>query len=100
MLWAFRKAEQVVRLFTVGLSFQVLVAVSTDRNDHPHAVSRHANVEAPLAAFDIQDCFFLSNLPRLAVVESADVSDSFMGVISIRFVDAFYLVRICHFIDF
>ena len=95
-LGAFRKTQQVIRLLTVSFGFQVFVSVAARRHLDPNAIPCHANEEAPFAALDALDGRFLGYLPRLSVVEPADVFDAFVRVVPVSFIDAFYLICIRH----
>jgi hypothetical protein len=55
--------------------------------------------KAPLSALDTQYCFLLGYLPRFPIVESADVFDAFVRIVSVGFVDAFNLEYIHHLIS-
>jgi hypothetical protein len=64
-----------------------------DRNNHFYVADSNSNVKLPPAAFDTLNRFMLCNSPSLTVVvDAANVRDSFVGVRSIGFVDAEYLI--------
>ena len=67
-LWAaFRQAEEVVGLLAIGLRLQVLVAVTTDGNDHLCNVSTSTHIEGPLPALDPGNGVLLAESPRSPV---------------------------------
>src|SRR5574337_1975957 len=94
---ALRQAEQIVRLFAVGLGLEVLVAVATGRNDHPYGTPATRHVERPLPALDTCDGFRLAELPARTVrVDAANVGDALMRIGTVTLVDALDLDIVCH----
>jgi hypothetical protein len=72
------------------------VAEAADRHDDRHGSACDAHEEGPLPAIDTGDGLLLGEFPTLAVVQSSDAQDAFVGVLSVRFVDALNLDQVCH----
>jgi hypothetical protein len=97
---ALGEAQQVVGLFTVSLGLEVAVAEAADRHDDRYGLACDAHEEGPLPAIYTGDGLLLVEFPTLAVVESSDAQDAFVGVLSVRFLDALNLDQICHWFLF
>jgi hypothetical protein len=66
-------------------------------HDHIDGMAALAHIETPLMSLDSLDGRGLGNFPPVAVgTDSADVTDSFMGTGSVRFVDASDAMTCCH----
>ncbi len=96
MLWAFRQAEQIVRLLAIGFSLKVFVAEPAHCHNHIHRSAVYHYVKGPLTGLNSGDSVFLFQFPPGPItVQAADVGDSLVNVHAITFVDALDSYSIC-----
>ena len=86
-LRAFRQAEQVVGLLSVVLRLEVFVT-QTGGHDDAGRFTTGTHKEGKFLAFNTGDCLGLRHLPTLVAVDPADVFNTIMRVLAVRFVDA------------
>src|SRR6185312_1847500 len=90
---ALRQAEQIVGLLAISFRFQILVAVSADRDDDTYRVAAAMHVKRPLATFDARNGLGLAKAPASTVrIDTADAKDPLMRVVAVALVDAFDLI--------
>lgn len=88
-----REAEKIIRLITVSLSFYVLIAIPTYGDDDSYVMPMFAYVEHPFAALNAGNGILLGDLPSRAIgIQSSNMSDALVGVLSISLSYAFNLV--------
>jgi len=65
-------------------------------NDDIDGMSTFRNIEGPLAGFNTGNGLGLGQLPSRAPVDSADMTNSFVWVLSMSLIDTLYSMRCCH----
>ena len=81
-LRALRKTEEVVRLVAVCLRLQVFMAIVGGYN-YPNGSPVNADEELPLVGFYSGNGLGFGHFPWLAIVDSTNVVDAFVEVLSI-----------------
>lgn len=100
-LRALGECEEVVRVLAIRDRLEVLVPVSTDRDDHVNGVAVLGHVEGPLVDLNALNSFLLGKAPPRAIrVDAAHLVDPVMRIVPIRLVDAPDLMSCCHFRPF
>jgi hypothetical protein len=92
-----RQTKKIVRLISIVLCLEVLVAIGARRDDDPDGRPADGYVKRPLAGFDALDRLALRYLPARSIrVRAAYVQDPLVGVVPIALINTFYLVRVWH----
>jgi hypothetical protein len=96
-LSALGKAEQIVWLLTIVLCLQIFVSELADGHNHVGSATATARKELPLPTLNPRDRRLLSQFPGTTIaIATTDMSNAFVGICTITFVDAENLKSICH----
>ena len=81
---ALHQAQQIVRIFSIRRSLDVLVAKAALGDDNIDAVPFHFNKEAPLSEFNPANGLFLCDSPTATIsILATHMRDAFVGVLPI-----------------
>jgi hypothetical protein len=82
------KAQQIVRLLSIGFRFYVFVSIPTYGNDNPYALTSVFDVKPIDALLDFTHGLLLGFAPRSQNSLSAtDAENALMWVLSVRFIN-------------
>jgi hypothetical protein len=97
-LWALGQAKEIIWLLSVILSFQVLSATCTFRNDYPDRFTANADVKFPFPRLNAFYGSIKAEFPSSTIaINAPDVTNALVSTLPVSLVDALDLMISSHY---